>query len=742
MSAYLSNSLVLDGYRLVRFLGRGGFGEVWLCRSESMGDYRALKFIPTNHADRLEKEYEALIHYRKAVARLRSPRLVPIEHANRNEAGLYYVMPLADGGPSDDPSDPGWLPLSLTTKIHERASAAAWFTSREIIALIEPVLEALQTLSEAGLVHRDVKPENILFLNGQPCLGDISLLGADTAAITRRGTPGYATPSWYVGGHPDMYGVAATLYILLTGNAPDKMGRAAFLWPPRGEASLNEAERAEWKRFHGIIRRACDEKVSERFSDFRTLGETLRNEKRTHAKLPKTLVTALALAGVAAGTLVAAFRSKQAEAPTAAEPNEPAKSSLPELTQEQKADYQALAGMIQGYIGDGQYANALASVEMLLSTYPQARTQPAYSIARSMALQGLGRVEEAKEELRKDVHLSPQIPPLATRKGMWEEFGDLPSAEQDITRILDKFGPNTFILFLRADIRAQRGNYPGVIADRKAAYEVNPGEPEQKDLVDTMWAPLETKYPGYANYLKTETAAEATSAPLDRTLPADSTLLKSLDDLLRDFAHEVLADSPESVDVINKINLTLWNAFQRGDDHLALSILDQAREQLPRLADDPRYSTFKALLFQRLGRNDDANQELARPCNADLIPDHAAVRARFLMGQGKGRDAEDLLSRMIQAVPADDDEYGERSIPLLAVRAEIRASMGDFAGVVSDRKSAESRIPPEPPADEDASLSIDRYSQGLQRTAMREAWDGIEAAYPAYVDFLKSQPGK
>jgi serine/threonine-protein kinase len=279
MSAHPSNHEILDGYRLIRFLGRGGFGEVWLCRSEAMGDYRALKWIPTSNPESLEKEYESLLHYRKAAARLRSPHLVPIEHINRDDAGLYYVMPLADGLTPHDPSDPAWQPLSLTAMIHAQAAKQAWFTSREVAALLLPILEGLQILSDAGLVHRDVKPDNILFFNGLPCLGDISLLGADASVITRRGTPGYATPSWYVGGHPDMYGAAATLYTLLTGNPPDKLGRAAFLWPPQGESSLTETERAEWKRLHGIIRRAADEKISERFVDFMAMARHSAPEK-------------------------------------------------------------------------------------------------------------------------------------------------------------------------------------------------------------------------------------------------------------------------------------------------------------------------------------------------------------------------------------------------------------------------------------------------------------------------------
>ncbi len=744
MSSHLSNSLVLDGYRLIRFLGRGGFGEVWLCQSVSMGDYRALKFIPITHADLLEKEYDALLHYRRAAAQLRSPHLVPIEHVNRNDAGLYYVMPLADGGAAaDDPSDSAWVPASLAAMIHERAAMPTWFSSREIVALIRPILEAMQTLCDAGLVHRDVKPENILFFNGQPCLGDISLLGADASAITRRGTPGYATPSWYVGGHPDMYGIAATLFTLLTGNAPDKMGRAAFIWPPQGEHSVNEVERGEWKRLHAVIRRACEEKVSERFLDFRMIADALEKNRRTHPKLPRILATSLALAGVAAGTLVAAFRSKQPDVQDPTGKKDVTHNPLPTLTQEQTADYQALAGMIQGYIGDGQYANALASVETLLATYPQSRTQPAYSIARAMALRGLGRVEEAKEELRKEVHLSPQIPPMAARKGLWEEFGDLPSAEQDLTRVLDKFGPNTFVLFLRADVRAQRGDFPGVLADKQTAYACNPkDESEQKRLVSTMWAPLESKYPGYADYLKTAAADEKSSEPMDRTLAKDSPLLKSLDDILRDYGADVATTTPAAVDATNEITRSLWNAFQRGDDHLALSLLDQIHQEHPALADDPRHSVFKALLLQRLLRNDDSNKELSRPCNAVLDPTHAAVRARFLIALGKGRDAEALLSQMIAAVPSTEDEYGSSSMPLLAVRAEIRSSLGDYAGALADRHTAESRVPPEPPAGENVELSIDRYSESRQRTEIQEAWAAIEASFLGYADYVKTHPGK
>jgi hypothetical protein len=166
---------------------------------------------------------------------------------------------------------------------------------------------------------------------------------------------------------------AATLYTLLTGNSPDKIGRSAFLYPPQGEKSLSEAERAELKRLRNVIRRAIEEKISERFVDFTAMATAIRNEVPAKPKLPRLLISALTVVGIAAATAVAAFRGKQAElnppaigdtasGESAPEPSE----SVPEPTQEQRADYLALVGMIQGHTRDGNHTNVLVSVKELL----------------------------------------------------------------------------------------------------------------------------------------------------------------------------------------------------------------------------------------------------------------------------------------------------------------------------------------------------------------------------------------
>jgi serine/threonine protein kinase len=261
---------ILDGYRAIRRIGAGGFGEVWLCRNEAFGDLRALKFIPSSDRQRLDREHAALCKYREESGRLLNKALMPIEHANLRADGLFYIMPLADGTGSIDPVDELWRPVTLAARIKERAAAPRWFSSGEVKAFITPMLKALQMMDDARLIHRDVKPENILFRNGSPCLSDISLLNGDLTDRSRSGTYGYGAPEWYLeaGGHPDMYGVAATLFVLLTGKSPDKMAQSRHRWPPQGELSLLEEERREWQDIHRLIDRATDDDSTRRFLSF------------------------------------------------------------------------------------------------------------------------------------------------------------------------------------------------------------------------------------------------------------------------------------------------------------------------------------------------------------------------------------------------------------------------------------------------------------------------------------------
>ncbi len=136
----------LDGYRVIRLIGSGGFGAVWLCQSEAMGDFRALKFIPAVDQERLKKEFDALCRYRTAAGQLRSPAIMPIEHVNLRNDGLFYIMPLADGYGADDPMDPAWCPLTMAAAIERRRGEPTWFTSEEIKGYITPILQALQLL--------------------------------------------------------------------------------------------------------------------------------------------------------------------------------------------------------------------------------------------------------------------------------------------------------------------------------------------------------------------------------------------------------------------------------------------------------------------------------------------------------------------------------------------------------------------------------------------------------------------
>lgn len=684
---------ILDGYRLIRFLGSGGFGEVWLCRSEAMGDFRAIKLIRSTRPDRLEREHESLVNYR-AVAGLRSPHLVPIEHINWYGGGLCYVMPLADGRGGDGPEDPGWQPLGLDLLVEARREAQEWFASREIVDLIRPVLLALQTLSEAKLVHRDVKPANILLFEGRPRLGDVSLLGEDAAAITRRGTPGYAPPSWYEGGHPDMYSVGATLYTLLTGNSPDKMGRVAFLWPPQGEDSLSEAEREEWRRLHAVVRRAADERVSERYVDFAAMLAAVEGREEEFAGIPglsprQKRLLAGAIPAAAAAVLIAGWGGKQEGATPAPAP---APTALSELTPDEVKDCLELMATD---LEQGLFDEVVEFIDELFALHPRTMEHPQFSLDRATALKGLGRIDEAKEELRRAVHVHPNIAWMPPRIGLWESMGEIGEAETSQTRILEACGPNTMALLFRAEVRAKRGNYVGVEADRQAALPLNSYAPsEQRRLVDTLWSELEKKYPGYAEYRAG--LADAGGGPGAEAEAAhdDEWVLAVMEVVADELAPEDAGSSGQANEGRGYLRATLVRYFESRGHFRALTLLDRRTAAdspgvRPLVTKTYLLSLYRALLLKRLGRDEEADRELAGARRDHLGPRQAAACAAMLDALGRQAEAEELLTGMMEDLLSKD---GEPALPdrvsLHALRAKIRAIREDYPGVRDDYEAA------------------------------------------------------
>ncbi|RMG11897.1 MAG: serine/threonine protein kinase, partial [Planctomycetota bacterium] len=202
--------LDFGGHRLVRRLGAGGMGAVYLARHEATGASRAIKLLaPRDREDavRFAREGEAL-------ARLRPhPNVVGVHACGAAHGRLYLVMDYAPGGSLAERLKPGPLP------------------PEEAARTVEAVARGLAHAHAAGILHRDLKPANVLFdERGTPRLTDFGLArlaweGSLTASGTVLGTPGSMPPEQIstpraVDARSDVYGLGALLYEALTGHPP------------------------------------------------------------------------------------------------------------------------------------------------------------------------------------------------------------------------------------------------------------------------------------------------------------------------------------------------------------------------------------------------------------------------------------------------------------------------------------------------------------------------------------------
>jgi serine/threonine-protein kinase len=202
-------------YQIVRTIGRGGMGTVYLARDLALHRVVAIKVLRQEFRARPE-DCERFRREARMTARLSHPNIVPVHAFGESDQLLYFVMKYVDG-----------------ESLAERLRREGRVSSGEARRILAELALALDYAHRQGVVHRDLKPENILIEreSGRPLLADFgvaalrSLDPAPAEAGRAFGTPHYMSPEQLVGelgvdGRSDLYALGVLGYTMLTGRVP------------------------------------------------------------------------------------------------------------------------------------------------------------------------------------------------------------------------------------------------------------------------------------------------------------------------------------------------------------------------------------------------------------------------------------------------------------------------------------------------------------------------------------------
>lgn len=287
----------IPDHEVLRKIGGGAYGEVWLARGVT-GALRAVKVVWREDFEDergFEREFEGILKF-EPISR-DHPALVNILHVGRSPDGksfYYYVMELGDDVRTGREINPiEYEPRTLRAD-HQQSTGVPWDTG-ECIDVGLRLAEALDHLHERGLAHRDVKPSNVIFVNGKAKLADIGLVAA-RGQRTFVGTEGFVPPEGPGSAQADVYSLGKVLYELATGK--DRMNFPEL--PDDMPAGIN---RKRWLELNRIICDVCEPRVSKRkISTAGELAEALRRiqrGKRRRRSGIAVLMTTLMLTGFA-----------------------------------------------------------------------------------------------------------------------------------------------------------------------------------------------------------------------------------------------------------------------------------------------------------------------------------------------------------------------------------------------------------------------------------------------------------
>lgn len=267
----------LGEYRLIRRLGEGGMGTVYLAEQESLRRLVALKVI----RPQLVGSATAAVRFRRealAVARLSHENIVTIFGVGEEDGVSFIAMELLPGH-------------SLAEELERESDSGRRMSPRRVLRFAAQVADALQCAHEAGLIHRDVKPSNIrISQDDQAHLIDFGLARAiDSEALTVTGpfagSPSYASPEQVstdprnVDHRTDLYSLGATLYECLTGCLPfdgDTMERVFHSILVEDPRPLRRIDPALPRDLEVVVGKAMEKDPPRRYASAAELAADLR----------------------------------------------------------------------------------------------------------------------------------------------------------------------------------------------------------------------------------------------------------------------------------------------------------------------------------------------------------------------------------------------------------------------------------------------------------------------------------
>ena len=691
----------IGSYELVQELARGGMGAVFRARDARSGREVALKLLlggrQARERERLRFEREA-----RALARLRHPHVVSVLDAGQVDGLAFLAMELVPGE-------------SLARRLQRQGQLPL----AQAVSIARKLAGALHHAHSQGLLHRDVKPQNVLLReDDEPVLTDFGLTReVDSAAgesLTRTiggqflGTPGYCAPEQargdaaLIGPRSDVYGLGALLVALLTGAPPHEPGSSL----PEAVAAAERAADPPSRRrpeidggLDAICLRALAVDPAARFPDADALARALEAWEQA----PRTVrggtwrgfllgllvgaaggsgVTGLALTrrGAEHERLVAAAPGTGQEAgvaaPGSAAPHPPGPPAVggpaapPPASARERA--QARIDACEAAVMEHRLEAAAEEAEAAARLDPSwAHPHAMLGAIRARLGDGVGALEALGQALTLDP--DDQLT-LLNRANLLMLAGELPRAEADLTRALELDPRSSRAHVIRGLMGTQRGELEAALSDFERAIGLDPSNGEaylHRAVLRLMTGrevagarqdlDLAVQYGGGAQALANRGAIREREGDLEG----------AVEDLER-----AVAEDPRCLLAVANRGVV---RDRLGDLVGALQDLDAA------LRLDPSYvqarinrSGVRRRLGDFAGALEDAEEALRR---APGLPRALADRAMALAGLGQEEEGLRELDRALERDP--------RLFMALSHRAALRERRGDLAGALRDLEAAQ-----------------------------------------------------